>query len=477
MSGTGGRAQAAPDGPTPYHDALQRLFARRRFGLQPGLEVIRALLAALDEPAQRLPAVHITGSKGKGSVATMTASILTAHGLRVGLFTSPHLASYRERIRLDGEAIDRDSVVEGLARVETAAADLLRRGTIDREPTFFEATTAMALDHFARNRADAAVVEVGIGGRLDATNVLASTVGVLTTVELEHTDLLGPTLESIAREKAGILHPGMTAVTGELPEGAATVVGHIADRAGVPVWSYGHLLHAERRRLTPDGQTIDVQLPGHSLERVQLPLLGSFQVANAALAVAAAVRFLEGGNRPFRPAACRRALEHVRIPGRLDRIATDPELFYDVAHTPESARAVTSSLGEIAPLAEPDGNAIVFGCLAGKNVVGILDAFSPLARTIVLVPVLSERAMPVGELKAAAAGRFARVVVAPDAPAAVRLARAATAAEGLTLVAGSDYLVGELLRTDAERDEPDLSDPGHGPPPVRVRPRAGASAG
>jgi dihydrofolate synthase / folylpolyglutamate synthase len=452
-----------------YRAALAALFARRRFGLRPGLEVEQALLAELGHPERGLPAIHVTGSKGKGSVATMAAAILSAHGLRAGLFTSPHLASYRERARLDGREIPPEAVVEGIARVEQAAARLRRSGAIDRDPTFFEVTTALGLDWFAREGAEAAVVEVGIGGRLDATNVLASRVGVVTTVELEHTEILGTTVAAIAAEKGGIFHAGMTGVLGELPADAAAAVGRVADRLGVPLWTLGRELHAQRNALRPDGQTVDLKGPGFELTGLHLPLLGAFQVGNAALAVAACARFLQAGGRSLEPRAARRGLERVKIPGRLQRIARDPELLYDVAHTPGSARAVAVSVAEIAPLADPAASALVFGCLAGKDVGGILDALAPIARNLVVVPVRSERAMTLREIRAAAAGRFARVVVAPSAADGVRLARAATGPDGVTLVIGSDYLVGELLRGPAEADEPDLSDPGHGPPPPLPR--------
>jgi dihydrofolate synthase / folylpolyglutamate synthase len=461
--------RAAADGEA-YKAALASLFARRRFGLRPGVEVEAALLAELGDPQRGLPAIHVTGSKGKGSVATMAAAVLTAHGRRTGLFTSPHLASYRERMRLDGREIGREEVVAGLRRVEAAAERLRTNGTIDREPTFFEVTTALGLDWFARQGADAAVVEVGIGGRLDATNVLDAKVGVVTTVELEHTEILGPTVGAIATEKAGILHAGMRSIAGALPEEAATVVARTADRLGLPLWRLGHELRAERTALGPDGQTLDVRGPGFELSGVDVPLLGSFQVGNVALAVGAASRFLDAVGGRLDPAATRRALASVRIPGRLQRIARDPELLYDVAHTPQSARAVAVSVAEIAPLADPAASAIVFGCLAGKDVVGILDTLAPIATTLVVVPIRSERSLPPGELRAAAAGRFARIVVAPDAPAGLRLARAATGPDGLTLVVGSDYLVGELLRGPESADEPDLSDPGHGPPPPREGP-------
>ncbi len=456
-----------PAGASAYREALEALFARRRFGLRPGVEVEAALLAELGHPERNLPAIHVTGSKGKGSVATMAAAILSAHGRRTGLFTSPHLASYRERIRLDGREIAPQDVVAGIRRVEAAAERLRRSGAIDREATFFEVTTALGLDWFAREGATAAVVEVGIGGRLDATNVLDAKVGVVTTVELEHTDILGPTVGAIATEKSGIFHPGMRALAGTLPEEAATVVARTADRLGLPLWRLGHELNAERTALGPDGQTIDVQGPGLELESLTVPLLGAFQVGNVALAVGAAARFLDAVGERLDPEATRRALASVRIPGRLQRIARDPELLYDVAHTPQSARAVATSVAEIAPLADPASSAVLFGCLAGKDVAGILDALAPIATTIVVVPVRSERSMSTGDLRAAAAGRFARIVVAPDAGAGLRLARAATGPDGLTLVVGSDYLVGELLRGGDATDEPDLSDPGRGPPPPR----------
>lgn len=474
----GERGSLGPMAPEPdgYRAALERLFERRRFGLRPGLEVIRALLEGLDHPERRYPAVHVTGSKGKGSVAAMTAAILSAHGLRTGLFTSPHLASYRERIRVDGRTVPPGGVVEGIERIERLSEQLRRDGRIDREPTFFEATTALGLDWFARRRVDAAVVEVGIGGRLDATNVLDARVGVLTTIELEHTELLGPTTEAIAEEKAGVLHGGMRAVVGELAPGPWEVVRRTADRLGVPVWRAGREIVVADRELSEDGQSFSVKVPGLTLPRVELPLLGRFQTANAGLAVAAAARFLEAVGRPVDPAAVVTGLGRVRWPGRLERVARRPELYYDVAHTPESARAVAESLAEIAPLGDPAQSAILFGCLRGKDAGRILDLLSPLATTVVLVSVRSARAVPAAELRVAAAGRFPRIVEAPDAASGLALARAATGPDGLTLAIGSDYLIGELLRPREAPEEPDLSDPGTetAGPADRTPPSSGA---
>ena len=369
-----------------YRATLDALFARRRFGIRPGLEVVGAILAEHGHPERAFPSVHLTGSKGKGSTAAFVEAVLRGHGLRTALFTSPHLASYRERIQVDRIAIDPGAVVKGVARVDATATRLQEAGRIDRAPTFFEVTTVLAFDWFAQRQVDAAVVEVGLGGRLDSTNVLDSRVGVITTIELEHTDLLGATVEAIAGEKSGILHPGMTGVVGRLPPGAASVVESAADRAGVPLWHLGREVTFGHRSLSERGQRLDVELPAMTVEDLRLPLWGTFQAENVTLALAASVRFLTAVGRPFSATAARRGLAEVRWPGRLDRVARRPDLYYDVAHTPESARAVAESLGELRPLADPEESAVVFGSLRGKEIDRILDALSPLARTLVVVP-------------------------------------------------------------------------------------------
>jgi dihydrofolate synthase / folylpolyglutamate synthase len=257
----------------------------------------------------------------------------------------------------------------------------------------------------------------------------------------------------------------MTGVVGELPEEARAVVAAEATRLGVPLWRLGSEIRVEDRELHEDGQTFTVRLPGMRFESVPLSLLGRFQPMNAALAIAAAVRFLGALERPVAPDAVTRALAKVVWPGRLERVARRPDLFYDVAHTPESARAIAQSLAEIAPLADPAENVIVFGSLTGKDVERILDALAPLARTLVVVPIMSERGMPPAEVRLRAVARFPRVVVAPSAIEGLRLARVATGPDGFTLAVGSDYLIGELVR-DPKRagEEPDLSDPGVTPP-------------
>jgi dihydrofolate synthase / folylpolyglutamate synthase len=452
----------APDVSSEYAQALERVARRRRFGMRPGLETIRALLEGLDHPEQSFRAIHVTGSKGKGSVTALAASILQATGARVGRFTSPHLVSYRERFEVDGVPISPKAVATGLAKVEELAERLLRTGSIEHEPTFFEVTTALAFDWFREQKVDAAVIEVGLGGRLDSTNVLDAPVAVISTVELEHTEVLGPTLTAVAREKAGILHRGMAAIVGEPKPEPLAVLRHTTGELGIPLWLLGKELLVDERTIGPRGQTFDLTTPHAAYEALHVPLHGAVQAGNTALAVAAVERFQEALDRPLREAQVRRGLSKVVWRGRLERFGTAPEGWLDVAHTPESARMLAQSIAEINPLADPNGNSIVFGCLADKRIDEILEALSPLATTLVVAPVRSSRGVDPGAVQRSAAGRFPRVVLAPDVATAWRLARAAADPEGFVLVTGSDYLVGELIGEVEGRpkDEPDLSDPG-----------------
>jgi dihydrofolate synthase/folylpolyglutamate synthase len=457
-----------------YRTALEELFRLRRFGLVPSLETIRTLLTELGSPEERFPSVHITGSKGKGSVAAMTAAILTGHGYRTGLYTSPHLLRYRERARVDGVEISPREVVEGLRRVERAVRALERRGALERTPTFFETTTALAFDWFARSKVTAAVVEVGIGGRWDATNVLRSRVGIVTTLELEHTEILGPTLEAIATEKAGIFHPGMKGALGHLPPVGRRIIERVADRHGIGLWHLEEEITVADRVATPRDQRFVVGWPKGNSLAVTLPLIGRFQSGNAAMAVAAASLFLSGDGASLRGPATRRALAKVRWRGRMERMSRRPPTYFDVAHTPESAIAVAESVAEVEPFADAETSAIVFGCLEGKDADGLFSALSGLARTVILVPVRSQRGRSTASLRPLATAHFPRVVLAPSATDGLALGRLTVGPSGVLLAVGSDYLIGELLRAvePGAEEEPDLSDPGSTrPPSTRVEGR------
>lgn len=447
--------------PSEYREALAHLFRLRRFGARPGLEVMQALLEALGDPQQEFRTIHVAGSKGKGSVAAIAASLLGATGRPVGLYTSPHLVSYRERARIGSETIPAEAVVDGLRRIADEESRLRRLGRIDREPTFFEQTTALAFLWFAQRGIADAVVEVGIGGRLDATNVLRSDVGVITSIELEHTEVLGSTREAIAREKAGILRGGMDAVIGPLPHDAAHAVA-----ATVPpttrLWWAGSDLGVPSRTPESRGQRLDLQTPLGRRRGLRLPLIGAHQASNAAVALAAVERYLQRRGESLTEAAARRGLANVRWRARLERISRRPEFYLDVAHTPDSVEAARTAIAELSPLLDPAGSVVVFGCLADKRVEEMLERLNLLASTCIVVPLRSSRSADPGEIARLARGRFARVVQAPDAATAYALARSAVREPGLGLVLGSDYLAGELLRhlEGSAADEPDLSDPG-----------------
>ncbi|MCI4338205.1 MAG: bifunctional folylpolyglutamate synthase/dihydrofolate synthase [Thermoplasmata archaeon] len=466
---------AVSDPPAAYRAALERLYARRRFGLRPGLEVIGGLLEQLGHPERKWRAIHVTGSKGKGSVATMAAAVLSATVGPTGLYTSPHLQSYRERIRVDGTPIGTEETVAGLARVEGAAAVLARERPELHAPTFFEVTTALAFDFFAREKVAAAVVEVGIGGRWDATNVIHAPVGVITSVELEHTEILGPTLTHIAQEKAGILHAGAYAIVGERKGEPVAAIAREADRLGVPLWSLGQHIRVSNRRLLRVGQQLDVELPSGRYERLRLPLDGPVQASNAALALAAAERFLATVGKPLDEASCRRALKELSWRGRLEKIPGRPELYADVAHTPESVRAVVAALAERRPLLDPAENAVLFGCVQDKAAAAMLESLRGIAEALVLVPVRSERSRNPRDLRLDSAGRFPRTVLARSVEEGLPLLRAAVGAGGFGLVVGSDYLVGEVLDRIEGRTagEPDLSDPMLAAPGLEAPARAG----
>ncbi|HEV2449332.1 MAG TPA: Mur ligase family protein, partial [Thermoplasmata archaeon] len=374
-----------------YGAALERLYQRRRFGLRPGLEVIGALLESLGHPERSFRAIHVTGSKGKGSVASMAAALLSESVGPTGLYTSPHLQSYRERIRIDGEPISVEEVLVGLERVERAERAVASSRPELHAPTFFEATTALAFDHFARRKVASAVIEVGIGGRWDATNVLGAPVAVITSVELEHTEILGGTLAAIAREKSGILHAGARGVVGERKKEPLATLEAEARRLGVPLWRLGSELAVLDRTLGAKGQAFTVRTPRGARTRIRLPLDGPVQASNAALAVAASELFLDGIDRPLSDPSVRRALASVHWRGRLERIAGRPPLYLDVAHTPESVRAAAAGIAERLPLLDPGENAVLFGCVQGKAADVMLETLSHLAAALILVPVRSER--------------------------------------------------------------------------------------
>ena len=393
-----------------YRESLEWLYGLQVHGIKLGLDNMHRLCTALEietQSSERCRFIHVAGTNGKGSVCAMLAAIGVAMGRRTGLYTSPHLVSFRERIRLGPNRIPEAQVAEGIARIRSIIADW------DHSPTFFEVTTALALSWFQRQRAEIVILETGMGGRLDATNVVTPSASVLTSIGVDHMQYLGGTLAEIAGEKAGIIKPGVPAVSVPQLPGAGRVLREKAASVGVPL------------------KFIKQPLGDEWL----LALAGRHQRWNAALAFAA---LIEAG---IRPESCivRDALAAVEWPGRFQRVGE--RLVIDGAHNPSAAAQLAETWrGEFGE----EKAAIVLGMLADKDAAGVVDALAPIAARIICVPVRSPRGLPAAEL--------ARVIreKAPTLPVteAGSLGAALADAEqgsGRILIAGSLFLAGEAL--------------------------------
>jgi dihydrofolate synthase/folylpolyglutamate synthase len=421
-----------------YREAVGRLLALHggeHAGMRPGLERIEALLGALGHPERRYAIVQVGGTNGKGSVAATLAVILRAAGRRVGLYTSPHLVSFRERIRVDGEAISEDAVVDGMEALGTLVARL--------DASMFEASTALALDHFAREDVEIAVLEVGLGGRLDATTVGVPVATVISRIDLDHEAMLGDTLGAIAGEKAAIIRGGPSFTAAQAPE-ALRVIEERAAAVGVPLAREGRELVVSVRARGLDGQRIDCAGPGWTLHDAHLALLGTFQPSNALLAVAAA-RALD-----VPEAAIRAGLARVRWPGRFEVLGREPRLVLDGAHNPAGARALAASLRELFPGA---AITLVVGVARDKDAAAMLGALVPLAGRVILTAFDNPRATAPEALRAALPATTATVEMAGSAAEALALALNARRTP-VVCVAGSLFLVGDALGALQGRDIP-----------------------
>ena len=403
-----------------YREALAWLYSTQVFGIKLGLETIERLLAALDYRSSAR-VIHVAGTNGKGSVCAMIAAICDAQGYRTGLFTSPHLVTFCERIRIDGHPISEEAAAAGLTRLR----DLTSAWT--PIPTFFEFTTALALDWFRQVHAEIIVLETGLGGRLDATNAITPVVAVLTAIDFDHTAWLGDTLAAIAGEKAGIIKPGIPVVSAPQEPEAAEVIARTAAAAGAPL----HIVAAP----APESYAVG--------------LAGSHQRLNAALALAA----LEAGGIATDEKARRAGLSRVDWPGRFQRLETG-RIILDGAHNPAAARRLAHTWHE-----EYGGHhraTIILGILRDKDAAAICRALEPLAIRFITVPARNPRTLAPEELCAVlnqvAPGAPAQAAL--DFPAALQIARSSPEP---ILVAGSLFLVGEALAFLTGSAAPEMS--------------------
>jgi dihydrofolate synthase/folylpolyglutamate synthase len=396
-----------------YPELLARLFAARRAGLVLGLDRIDAVLERLGRPERRIGAVvHIGGTNGKGSTAAFIASMLSAAGLRVGVYSSPHLATLRERVMLAGAMVSEDALVAAADEVAGAGGDQL---------TFFEQITAMALVAMAGASLDASVLEVGLGGRLDATNAVAAPIAVVTGVALDHQDMLGPTLEAIAGEKAGIFKAGQ-----------GVVIGASGEPAAVPLLRAAALAAGAAAVTVVDDAAIAAVPAG-------LGLAGAHQRANAAAALAAIDALAAAGLVRVPDEARARGLAAARHPGRLETVAEGPRVILDGAHNPHGARALAAALA-----AMPERpRVLVLAVSADKDVAGLVDALAGSVDAVVATRYQQPRSLEPAALAALVAARGVAVEAADDVMAAIARARARAGSAGVVVVAGSLFAVGE----------------------------------
>lgn len=422
------------EGPWSYEEALAWLYARQGLGIKLGLEKVEKLLAALGDPHKAFRSVHVGGTNGKGSVARMMAQTLHRSGLRTGLTTSPHLVAFTERIEVGGVPISRTDVAKGLARIREAVAPLDAAG---EPPTFFECVTALAFLHFRDAGVEWAVVEVGMGGRLDATNVLTPELAIITNVDLDHAQHLGSTVAEIAWEKAGIMKPRVPLVT------AATGQALFVLKARSHEVRCAMSILGEDYTIVPEQEDLIILRPnGESHYRVGLA--GPHQKRNAALVVAAAGA-LRGKGLAIPEPALRDALATTTNPGRLEtfhvpagRFGPGPvEVLVDGAHNPAAAHALRFHLGR----SDWTGFQLVAGFCSDKEWAECIDQWAPLAEHVWAVPVRNPRSLDPEVLAGHVRPSGIPADAKPDAEAALRAA--ATAGAARVLVAGSLFLAGE----------------------------------
>jgi dihydrofolate synthase/folylpolyglutamate synthase len=423
-----------------YPDALAFLYGLQRFGIRLGLENVLRLAEAFGRPEAAFQSIHVAGTNGKGSTAAFLDGILRAAGGKVGLYTSPHLLDFRERILVDGRPIS-EGELAALANEVAGAIDRIFAPSPLSSPTFFEAVTALAFLHFARVGVDWGVIEVGLGGRSDATNIVQATVSVITNIGLVHEEHLGDSLESIAAEKAGIVRRGgwvVTAMEGAALDAVARIVRE-KDARLIRVQDHYRIEHQGR---SEHGETFRLAGRLRSYDALRIPLVGRHQVLNAATAVAVA-ELLEEKGLPVGESAIRQGLGAARCPGRLQVVSTRPRLLVDGAHNPPAIMALRAFLDE----ERLSGRlVVVFGVLKDKAWERMLGILAPITSAVILTRPESDRGAEPRALASIASWCFPHVEIAETMPEALAAAGRLACPDDTILVTGSLFTAAGALR-------------------------------
>ena len=441
-----------------YFDAINYLYGLQKYGIKLGLEKTGEILAQLGDPQRRFPSVHIAGTNGKGSVSAMISSMLAAGGYEIGLFTSPHLVSFTERIRINNRQISEAEVIRLTEEIRDKISNPAAR---EFDPTFFEFVTAMAFLHFQRNRIDWAVIETGMGGRLDATNTVTPEVAVITRISYDHREFLGAALPDIAAEKAGIIKRGVPVVCAAQEQEAEEVIRAAAREKSAALFMYGKDFGGELLSSGLEGITFTYHDDAGTIPDLYAPLAGEHQLINACLALKAATLALKNSNELLR-----KGLASTRWPGRLDMVSEDPPIMIDGAHNPDAAAALSVFIRQ-----HLGGRRLILimGVMADKDVGGILNPLLPLASEIIFTaPDYGRAASPATLAGHAAAQGISRVHTAPTVREAIGLAIKISnessppqptlgkgGSEGgyssLILITGSFYTIGEAMEALGEK--------------------------
>ncbi len=432
-----------------FGQTVDFLFGLQKFGTKLGLENTLRLLEILGHPELGRKFLHITGTNGKGSVSALSASALRAAGYRTGLYTSPHLVSFTERMTVNGDEISREKVAALADRLK----QLLDIHAPDMKPTFFEFTTAMAFDYFREMDAEAVVLEVGMGGRLDSTNVITPECSVITNVELEHREYLGDTVEAIAREKAGIIKPGVPLVTSESkPEVLDYIIG-VCREKNAPLYVFNKDYEYGASDYRWEGgkiiQKFDYRGPGGEINGVEVPLTGEHQLRNAAAAIGA-LSVMPG--MTISADAIRKGFASVKWEGRLETVLQRPLVVLDGAHNTDSARVLSEAVKEYYA-GRYKRLLLVLGVLADKDFKDMAAYLMPIADSVIFTQADYSRAVPAEELSRMLDVGAVEATVCADVPDALEKALSNAGQDDMVLVTGSLYVVGEVKAWLSKREQ------------------------
>ena len=423
-----------------YNETLKELYGLKKLGIRPGLAAIKGLLGGLGEPHREYRSVHIAGTNGKGSTSAMIEAILTEAGIKTGLFTSPHLVSFNERIRIGKSPITDADVVHIAKRVREAAKGLPGR----LKPTFFEFCTAMAFEYFKSRSVDTAILETGMGGRLDSTNVTTPELSVITSIGYDHKSQLGTTLTRITREKAGIIKRSGIVVSASQRPTVQRLLRRISKKKGAELLTLGvdfHVKHGTGGKRDGRSPRFDYSGIDLTLRGLKLNLNGPFQIGNAAVALAA-IEVLKRRGYNIPAGAVREGLKRVEWPGRVEVVVKKPLIILDSAHNPDGARALKEALEAFSD----SRLVLVIGVMKDKDAKGILKRLAPISDKIILTRTGDERGAPAGALMKALRGHKLKGVTAPNVPAAIEMALEEALGNDAILITGSIFIAGEARK-------------------------------